>query len=96
MAYEHWNSIRELREPEPKPARRGSGNHHKHQVPRAEANRLLSQALANFEVGHYAKADNAAKALVSLLHRAMILQSAPKLVPNHLERLEAEKAGGTK
>jgi hypothetical protein len=62
--------------PKAEPAkRRGSGNHHgKHPVPRAALDRLLASALASFEVGHFGRADEFARQLVTGLRGAGVLR----------------------
>jgi hypothetical protein len=73
--------------------RAGSGNHHgRHPAPRKEANHLLAEALAHFEVQHYAAANSYAEKLVRLLHKNMVLHTLPKLAPNKYEKLMADEA----
>jgi hypothetical protein len=59
----------------PAPKRRGSGSHHpQHPVPRQALDRLLASALASYEVGHFSRADDFARQLVTGLKGAGVLR----------------------
>jgi hypothetical protein len=56
--------------------RRGSGNHHqRHQAPRRGLYHWLSVAVASYEVGKKAEANEAATKLLEMLRQAGILKS---------------------